>query len=59
MQETEYQKDSLEKPAAWSDKKYNYKIPEGVSKGFLQLFDDRGVVVGQAELNLLGCLNVH
>jgi hypothetical protein len=35
VQETEYQKDSLEKPAAWSDKKYNYKIPEGVSKGFL------------------------
>ena len=50
--ETEYQKDSLKKPPVWLDKNYNFKVPQGVTKGLLALIDDRAVVVGQAELNL-------
>lgn len=50
--QTEFLPDSLEHPPEWADKKYNFKVPEGVKKGFLELVDDSYTVVGSAELNL-------
>lgn len=52
IRETEFQKDSLDNPPVWHDTKYNYKIPEGINRGFLELIDDRNSIVGSTELNL-------
>lgn len=58
IRETEFQKDALETPPVWHDTKYNFKVPEGVNKGFLELIDDRGELVGSSELNLHEFTNV-
>ena len=36
----------------WADNAYNFKVPDGVKKGLLQLVDDRNNVVGTHEMAL-------
>lgn len=42
----------MKSPPNWADHKYNFKVPEQVKKGFLELVDDKNNVIGSAELNL-------
>jgi hypothetical protein len=50
--QTEFKEDVLESPPIWKDQMLNFKVPEGITKGFLELINGNGEEVGSSWLDL-------
>jgi hypothetical protein len=50
--QTSYQEETPEKPPIWKDQMLNFKVPEGVTKGLLELIDGKGKEIGSSILDI-------
>ncbi len=42
MLQTDFKEDLLEAPPIWKDQMLNFKVPEGLAKGLLELINAKG-----------------
>lgn len=57
--QTKYQEETPERPPIWKDQMLNFKVPQGVTKGLLEMIDGKGKEIGSSVLDLTKILDSH